>query len=135
MIFHYFRLFLLTFVVFFAVDLLWLGVVARKVYVYFLGSLLREPVNWSAAFIFYLLFIIGLIIFCIDPAIKQTSISQAFIKGALFGFFTYMTYELTNLAVLKNWPLGVVFIDIAWGTILCSLVSGLSVWLYLQFLR
>ncbi|MEK9657387.1 MAG: DUF2177 family protein [bacterium] len=131
MILYYARLFLLTFIVFFSIDILWLGFIARRLYLYFLGPLLRDPVNWTAAILFYILFIIGLIIFAIEPALKQHSVTNAFIKGALFGFFTYMTYDLTNLAVLKDWPVGVVLIDILWGTILCSLVSGVSVYIYL----
>ena len=67
------------------------------------------------------------------PAILKKSVSYAFIYGALYGFFTYMTYELTNLAVLKDWPIGIVAIDILWGTVLSSLVAGISTWIYLSW--
>ena len=114
--------YLLTAAVFFAIDLLWLGVLARGLYQRFLGHLLGD-VNWGAAFIFYLLFIVGLFIFAITPALDRDSAGHAVIMGALFGFFTYATYELTNLATLDGWPLGIVFIDIAWGVVLTASVA------------
>ena len=115
--------YLLTAVVFFAIDLLWLGVVAKGLYDKWLGHLLAEKVNWVAAIVFYLLFIVGIFIFSILPAVDKNSVSRAIILGALFGFFTYATYDLTNLATLANWPLKVVFVDIAWGMVLTASVS------------
>jgi uncharacterized membrane protein len=88
-----------------------------------LGNFLSPQVNWTAAIVFYLLFIIGIFIFCIIPAAEQTSIWKALILGMLFGGFTYATYDLTNLATLKDWPLKIVFIDIAWGMVLTGSVS------------
>lgn len=115
--------YLLTAVVFFAIDLLWLGVIAKGLYNKWLGHLLAEKVNWIAAIVFYLLFIVGIFIFSILPAVDKNSVSRAIILGALFGFFTYATYDLTNLATLANWPLKVVFVDIAWGMVLTASVS------------
>ncbi len=115
--------YLLTALVFFAIDMLWLGVLAKNIYKKYLGSFLSDTVNWTAAIIFYLLFIVGIFIFSIMPAHETNSVSKAIITGALFGFFTYATYDLTNLATLKNWPLPIVFIDIAWGMVLTALVS------------
>jgi uncharacterized membrane protein len=115
--------YVLTCVVFFAVDLLWLGVVAKKIYDRYLGDFLSDKINWTAAFIFYFLFIIGIFIFSIMPAVNKDSPGHALIMGALFGFFTYATYDLTNLATLKNWPIQIVFIDITWGAILTATVS------------
>lgn len=115
--------YLLTAMVFFAIDLLWLGVVAKGLYNKWLGHLLAEKVNWIAAIVFYLLFIVGIFIFSILPAVDKNSVSRAIILGALFGFFTYATYDLTNLATLANWPLKVVFVDIAWGMVLTASVS------------
>ncbi len=112
-----------TSIVFFAIDLVWLGVIAKNLYRKYLGSFLSDQVNWVAAIVFYLLFIIGIIIFSVYPATQKASIKHAAIMGALFGFFTYATYDLTNLATLKDWPLPIVFIDIAWGTILTATVS------------
>ncbi|QSE96478.1 DUF2177 family protein [Fulvivirga lutea] len=115
--------YLLTTIVFFAIDLLWLGIIAKDLYNRLLGNFLAPNVNWTAAIIFYLLFIIGIFIFAIFPAIEKESAWKAILLGALFGFFTYATYDLTNLATLKDWPLKIVFIDIAWGIILTASVS------------
>lgn len=115
--------YVLTALVFFAIDLLWLGVVARDLYARFLGHLLADKVKWAAAIIFYLLFIVGIFIFAILPAVDRGSAGHALLMGALFGFFTYATYDLTNLATLQGWPLGIVFIDIAWGMVLTGAVA------------
>jgi uncharacterized membrane protein len=88
-----------------------------------LGSLLSENVNWPAAIIFYLFFVAGVFIFSIYPAFEKQSLQHAIILGALFGFFTYATYDLTNHATLKGWPLKIVFIDILWGMVLTGSVS------------
>ncbi|PIQ49167.1 MAG: hypothetical protein COW03_06410 [Cytophagales bacterium CG12_big_fil_rev_8_21_14_0_65_40_12] len=115
--------YLLTTLVFFAIDLVWLGVIAKNLYNKHLGGLLAEQVNWTAAIVFYLLFIIGIFIFAILPAVEKESFKNALIYGALFGFFTYATYDLTNLATLKGWPIKIVFIDIIWGSVLTAAVS------------
>ena len=115
--------YLLTTIVFFAVDMVWLGFIAKELYKKYLGSFLSDKVNWPAAIIFYLLFIIGIFYFAILPAVEKNSLAKAIISGALFGFFTYATYDLTNLATLKNWPLPIVFIDIIWGAVLTGIVS------------
>jgi uncharacterized membrane protein len=112
--------------IFFVIDILWLGVIAKPLYQKYLGHLLAEQTKWGAAIIFYLLFIAGLVIFAISPALEKGSLWYAVGYGAMFGFFAYMTYELTNYAVLKDWPLGIVWIDIAWGIVLGGLVSGLA---------
>lgn len=121
-------------VVFLGIDLLWLGIIARKLYVHYMGHLLRTPPNWPVAFLFYGLFVVGLMVFAIQPALDQKNIAQAFKLGALYGFFTYMTYDLTNWAVLNDWPAGIVWIDILWGTILSALVSGISTIIILKLL-
>ena len=121
--FQLFISYLLTTIVFFVIDLLWLGLIAKDLYDRILGNLLAEQVNWVAAIIFYLIFIIGIFVLAILPAVEKQSWQQALILGALFGFFTYATYDLTNLAVLKGWPIQIVFIDVAWGVVLTSLVS------------
>ncbi|MCA1756003.1 MAG: DUF2177 family protein [Bacteroidales bacterium] len=113
----------LTFIVFLMVDMLWLGVIAKNLYQKYLGAFLSDRVNWTAAFIFYLIFVVGIMIFAIYPAVNKGSVFYAVIMGALFGFFTYATYDLTNLATLKEWPLPIVFIDILWGTVLSAIVS------------
>lgn len=108
---------------FLAVDMLWLGVIAKKFYQDQIGHLMKTSPNWPAALIFYALFIIGIMVFCVWPHYEKGMIYDALLYGALFGFFTYMTYDLTNYAVLKDWPIGIVFIDILWGMVLCAVVS------------
>lgn len=122
----YVKLYLLTIPVFFAIDLLWLGVVAKNLYQNNLSHLLSPTVNWPAALMFYFMYIIGIILFAVKPGLDAHSLVTAAVWGALFGFFTYATYDLTNLATLKDWPIKVVIVDIAWGTLLCTLVSSAS---------
>ena len=120
---RYLLLYLLTVPVFFAVDLLWLGVIAADFYQTQLRHLLSPTVNWPAALVFYLLYIWGILYFAVLPALAERSLTRAAQNGALFGFFTYMTYELTNLATLPDWPIVVVLVDTAWGVILCTSVA------------
>jgi len=94
--------YLITVPIFFIVDLVWLGVVAKSFYQKHLGYLMRPQVNWTAAILFYLLFIIGIVIFAVKPALEAQSGLRALAYGALFGFFTYATYDLTNLATVKD---------------------------------
>lgn len=119
--------------VFFVIDMIWLGFVAKDFYRSQIGHLLGA-VNWSAALIFYFLFLIGLLIFVINPAIDAHSLSRAFVYGALFGFFTYATYDLTNLATLKDWPLLVSIVDMVWGAVLSASVSGVTYFIATHFL-
>lgn len=120
------KLFLIAFPVFLLIDMLWLGVIAKNFYGRQIGSLIKEKVNWSAAIIFYALFVFGLVFFVIDPAVESTSWLAALFRGGLFGLITYATYDLTNLATLKNWPLKLSIVDILWGVILGSLVSTIT---------
>ncbi|HBG32797.1 MAG: hypothetical protein A2009_00080 [Tenericutes bacterium GWD2_38_27] len=124
------KLYGVSFVIFFAIDLLWLGIIAKKIYQNQIGHLLKTDVNWVAAIIFYLLFIGGLVIFVLMPAVEKGSIVQALYMGALFGLLTYATYDLTNLATLKDWPLQITFIDLAWGTFLGASTSTISYFLF-----
>jgi len=84
---------------------------------------LSEQVNWTAAIIFYLLFVAATLFFAVAPAVEKNLVSTAILYGALFGFITYATYDLTNLATLKGWPVKIVWIDMAWGTFLTASVS------------
>lgn len=120
-----FKLFIITVPVFFAVDMVWLGLVANNFYKDKIGGLMRTEVLWAPAILFYLLFVAGLVYFVINPAIETGSWVQAAAKGALFGLITYATYDLTNLATLKDWPLSVAIVDLIWGTALGSIVSVL----------
>ncbi|NVO20255.1 MAG: DUF2177 family protein [Bacteroidetes bacterium] len=115
--------YILTTLLFLAIDMAWLGFIAKNIYRKYLGSFLSDTVKWPAAFIFYLLFIAGIFIFVINPAIEKQSAQRAIILGAVFGFITYATYDLTNYASMKGFPLPIVFIDLAWGALLTSIVS------------
>jgi len=128
-----FYLYLMTVPVFFAIDMIWLGTVATKFYQSQIGFLLG-PVNWVAAIIFYLLYIVGIIIFAVYPALEAVSLGRAVMLGALFGFFTYATYDFTNLATIRDWPVLVTIVDLAWGTILTSSVAVGSYYLGKTFL-
>lgn len=112
--------------VFFVIDMIWLGLVARNFYRQHLGGLMRPDVNWVAAIVFYLLFIVGLVVLVIEPAIDAGSLLQAVWRGALFGLVTYATYDLTNLATLRDWPVLVTVVDLAWGMVLASSVAAIT---------
>ena len=115
--------YLLTLIVFLIVDMFWLGIIAKNLYQKYLGGFLTDKVNWTAALIFYIIYVVGISIFVIYPAVNKGSAFSAILMGALFGIFTYATYDLTNLATLKGWPLNIVFIDILWGALLSAIVS------------
>ena len=122
----YLKLYLATVPVFFLIDMAWLGLVAKKFYQNKLEFILSDQVNWTAAIIFYLIFISGIILFAVSPALEAKSLGRAALLGGLFGFFTYATYDLTNLATIKDWPIAVVIVDIVWGFVLCSAVATIS---------
>ena len=126
--------YLLTVPVFFLIDLLWLGWVAKDFYQQRLGYLMKPQINWAAAISFYLLFLAGLVIFVIKPALEAGSPTRAMVYGALFGFFTYATYDLTNLATIRDWPLSVTLVDLLWGMILCVVVSWAGYFLSVKLL-
>jgi uncharacterized membrane protein len=117
------KLFLIALPVFFVIDMVWLVVVAKNFYQRQIGFLMKPDINWFAAIVFYLLFIAGLVIFVISPAVEKQSWVHALIYGALFGLITYATYDLTNLATLKDWPLLVTVVDLIWGAVLASSIS------------
>jgi len=116
-------LYLITLAVFFVIDMIWLGVVAKGFYRKHLGSMLSPKVNWAAALLFYLLFIVGLVVFVIRPALVSGEPLKALLLGAFFGLISYATYDLSNLATLKDWPVVVTVVDLVWGTMLGGLVS------------
>lgn len=109
--------------VFFAIDMVWLGFVAKDFYRGQIGALMKSDVNWTAAIIFYMIFIAGLVVFVIAPAVEKGSWTHALLFGALFGLVCYATYDLTNLALAKDWPLLVTLVDLAWGAALSASVS------------
>lgn len=120
-------MYLITLAVFFLIDTIWLGVVAKGFYRRHLGPMLSPKVNWAAAILFYLLFIVGLLVFVIKPALVSGEPLKALFLGALLGLISYATYGLSNLATLKDWPLGVTVVDLIWGSVLGGVVSFISV--------
>jgi len=120
---YYIKLYFATLFAFLAIDMVWLGIVARNFYYEQLGFLMSPATNWVAAMIFYLLFILGILVFVVLPGLEKNSLKDTILRAALFGLVTYATYDLTNLATLKDWPLLITIVDMAWGTVLTIAVS------------
>lgn len=123
---RFFLIYLITFSVFIVVDLIWLGFIAKDLYRENIGFIMSKKPNWAAALVFYFIFIFGLVYFVINPALESGEFMDALLRGLLFGFITYSTYDLTNLATLEGWPIKITIIDLIWGTSLGGLVSTIS---------
>lgn len=108
----------------FAVDLVWLGVVAKSFYARHLGDLLRPQVRWGPAVLFYLLYVAAVVVFVVLPAAERQSLARAVALGAFFGLAAYATYDLTSLAMIQDFPMTVVVVDLAWGMVLTAFVSS-----------
>ena len=121
-----------TLIAFFAIDMIWLGSVAKDFYAAQLGDRLGGP-RWGVAIGFYCLYIAGIVLFAVKPGIETGSVMTAAMWGALFGFFCYATYDLTNLATLKDWPAKVALVDIPWGTFLTASCAAAGAWAALKF--
>ncbi len=117
------KLYAIALPVFVVIDMVWLGFVAKNFYRDQIGFLMNDQINWVAAVVFYLLFVVGLVVFVIFPALEKRSLMHALLFGALFGLVTYATYDLSNLATLKDWPIWVTVVDLAWGATLAASVS------------
>ena len=122
----FWKLYAIAFPVFLAIDMVWLIFIAKKFYAEQIGYIMTKNPNLIAAFAFYLLFIAGLIVFVITPALDKRSWIYALGMGAFFGLVTYATYDLTNLATLRDWPMLVTVVDLIWGTTLAWSVSLIS---------
>ena len=120
---YYIKLYFATLIAFFAIDMLWLGLVARTFYRKYLGFLMAPSPNWLAAIIFYLLFVVGIVVFAVLPGLETRSLKTTLLRAALFGLIAYATYDLTNLATVKDWPLIVTIVDLIWGTVVSVAVS------------
>jgi uncharacterized membrane protein len=110
--------------VFVALDMLWLGLIAKAMYQQAIGHLMAEQPRLLAAFAFYVLYAAGLMIFAVMPLAEDPALGRTMLMGALFGFFAYATYDLSNLATLKNWPVGLTMVDMAWGTLLSAAAAA-----------
>lgn len=127
----YLKMYLIALVSFVLIDGIWLGFIAKNLYKKEIGHLMSSNPNWIAAILFYLLFLVGLVYFVINPAVEKESIKTLLISGALFGLLTYATYDLTNLATLKDWPIKITIIDLIWGTSLSAAVSTITYYIYM----
>lgn len=120
-------------VAFFAIDLLWLGVLARDFYRRHLGHLMADRVRWGAALLFYAVYLVAVLVFVVQPGLESGSLSSTVARGAFLGTFAYATFDLTCLALFKNFPVRVAWVDIVWGTVLTAAVSaagyGIGAWL------
>jgi len=122
-----------TAVVFFAIDLVWLGVVAQGFYQRHLGHLLRADILWGPALLFYTLYIAGVLVFAVLPGLDARSLTRTLALGAFLGLVAYATFDLTSMALLRDFPLVVVVVDLVWGMVLTASVAaaayGIGLWL------
>ncbi len=122
--------YLLSVPIIFAFDLFWLGIFAKEFYIKMMSPLVQIKFYWPAVVLFYLLYFVGIFIFALLPGIEANSLTKTLTLAAMFGFFCYMTYDITNLATLKNWPIKLVVIDILWGTTLSTLTAFVAYKIY-----
>lgn len=115
-------------VVFFALDFTWLSIATSRIYKPLLGDLLAPQPKLAVAAVFYLAFVVGVIGLAVVPGLKEASVFAALWRGALFGLLAYATYDLTNLATIRDWPWQISAIDMVWGTTLSSVVAVAGVY-------
>lgn len=130
---HFLKLYAIALPVFLAIDFIWLGFVAKGFYQNQIGLLLKSEINLAATLAFYLVFVFGLVLFVISPAMEKRSWMHALALGAIFGLVTYATYDLSNLATLKDWTALVTMVDLAWGTTLAALVASATYFIAQKF--
>ena len=123
---YYIKLYLLTFLGFFVIDMIWLGIIAPSFYRKHIGFLLSPQPNWIPAIIFYLVFVGGLLVFVVLPGIRSQSLKKTAILGVIYGIITYGTYDLTNLATIEDWPILVTVVDMIWGVFLSVSVATIG---------
>jgi uncharacterized membrane protein len=127
------KIFFIALPIFLVIDMIWLTLLAKDFYSKQIGFLMAKNPNLLAALIFYFLFIVGLALFVIMPSLEKKQLLQALFMGAFFGLVTYSTYDLTNLATVKNWPILVTVIDLIWGTFVSASVSVITYLLIQKF--
>lgn len=130
---NYLKMYIIAFIVFLVIDAIWLLFISKNLYKKEIGHLMADKPKLIAALIFYLVFLVGLVYFVINPGIESKDIAKLLFSAALFGFITYATYDLTNLATLKEWPLKITIIDLMWGTSLSTIVSYITYIVYRLF--
>lgn len=121
--------YLSTLVIFLLCDMAWLGTMASRLYRPTLGDILLTDVNLPPAIVFYLIYPAGLVIFAVLPGLKAESLVQAASSGALLGFFSYLTYDLTNQATVRNWTSQLTLLDVSWGTLLGAISATAACWI------
>ena len=121
---RFLKLYGLGAVVCFGLDLIWLGVVAKGFYQRELGHLMRPDVRWVPAVLFYLIYVAALVVFVVIPSIEKQSLQRAVLLGAFFGLAAYAAYDLTSLALIRDYPMAAAIVDLAWGSALSATVSG-----------
>lgn len=109
-----------------ALDLVWLGVVAKTFYARHMGELLRPQPRWGPGLLFYFLYVAAVVVFVVMPAVERQSLLRAVGMGAFFGLAAYATYDLTSLALIRDFPLIVVLVDLPWGVILTATAAGVA---------
>jgi len=120
------KLYFIALAIFLVIDGLWLTIIAKNFYAKHLGYIMTDTPNLFAAGLFYLIYILPLVDLVISPALEKSSLSTAIFTGALFGLCAYATYDLTNMATLKDWPLIVTVVDLIWGTTLSATIAALT---------
>lgn len=130
---EFIKLYALSFASLLALDAVWLTKVAPKFYKSNIGHLMADKPNLLAAGLFYVIYIVGLVVFVVQPAVADKSIAFAATRGALFGLVAYSTFDLTSQAVFKDWPIKVTAVDLLWGTVLTAGVCSLATWLFIKF--
>ncbi|MBA3815541.1 MAG: DUF2177 family protein [Parachlamydiaceae bacterium] len=125
----FFKLYLISLIVFFAIDLFWLGIIAKNLYRTQIGFIMSDEVRWGPAILFYCLYIAGLVFFAILPAFNEGNLVLALLYGGFFGLVCYATYDLTNLATLKGWPMKIVVYDLLWGTFISGVTTLITSWI------
>jgi uncharacterized membrane protein len=111
---------------FLALDVAWLGFVARGLYQRQMGHLMRPQANWGAAIPFYLIYVGAILVLCVLPAVEKGSLTRALWLGGVFGLAAYAAFDLTALAVLRDFPAGIVPVDLTWGVVLTASVSAVG---------
>ena len=123
---NFIKLYFSTLAAFLAIDMIWLGLVARDLYARYLGYLFGPQTIWPAAAAFYLLYIVGVLVFAVLPGLRANSPRKTLLLGAFLGLVSYATYDLTNLATIQGWPVHITLIDLTWGTALTCLTSWIG---------
>ena len=125
--------YIVTMLVMFVLDIIWLSMLAKPMYQQGIGHLMAAQPNLLFAALFYLVFVLGLMWFAVVPNRHVKSLKSTFIAAAIFGFFVYASYDLTNLALLKDWPLRLSLIDVTWGTLLSGISASIGKLVFNRF--